>query len=90
MTDDLDETTFPAWRDAVAAHEPGEIVPRTYPGYPRVALQAHKPRRFAMGIDRALAERRSRMSLGTVLPDEQTLARILASAHGITADHARG
>ena len=90
MTDELDETTFPAWRDAVAAHELGDAAPRSYPGYPRVALPAHKPRRFAMSLERALAQRRSATELPTALPDDATLGRILALAHGITADHARG
>jgi SagB-type dehydrogenase family enzyme len=90
MTDELDETTFPAWRDAVAAHEGGDAQPRSYPGYPRVALPAFKSRRFAMSIERALTERRSATTLGTTLPDAATLGRILALAHGITADHARG
>lgn len=90
MTDELDETTFPAWRDAVAAHEPGAIAPRTYPGYPRVALPPHKPRRFAMSLERALARRRSASTLGSALPDDATLGRLVALAHGVTADHARG
>ncbi len=90
MTDELDETTFPAWRDAVAAHVAGEPEPRSYPGYPRHVLPPHKPRRFAMTLDRALAQRRSAQALGTALPDQATLGRILALAHGITADHARG
>jgi SagB-type dehydrogenase family enzyme len=88
--DELDETTFPAWRDAVAAHEGGEPTPRSYPGYPRVALPAFKARRFAMSLERALVERRSATTLGTALPDDATLGRILHLAHGITADHARG
>ena len=90
MMDELDETTFPAWRDAVAAHEGADAVPRSYPGVPRIALPAHKPRRFAMSLDRALAQRRSASTLGSALPGDATLARILALAHGITADHARG
>ena len=90
MNDDLDETTFPAWRDAVAAHEAEDAQPRSYPGYPRVALPAHKPRRFAMSLERALATRRSATAIGTTLPDADTLGRILALAHGITGDHARG
>lgn len=90
MIDELDETTFPAWREAVAAHDAGEALPRSYPGYPRVMLPAHKPRRFALSLDHALARRRSATSLGTALPDDATLGRILALAHGITADHARG
>ena len=90
MTDELDETTFPAWRDAVAAHESGDPSPRSYPGYPRVALPAFKPRRFSMTLERALVARRSKAALGTALPDEATLGRILHLAHGITADHVRG
>jgi SagB-type dehydrogenase family enzyme len=90
MTDELDETTFPAWRDAVAAHEGGDAEPRSYPGYPRVALPAHKAKTFAMSIDRVLAARRSVYPLGTALPDAGTLGRILALSHGITADQSRG
>jgi SagB-type dehydrogenase family enzyme len=90
MTDELDETTFPAWRDAVAAYEGGDAEPRSYPGYPRVALPAHKPKTFAMSIDRVLAARRSVYPLGTALPDAATLGRILALSHGVTSDHARG
>ena len=90
MTDELDETTFPAWRDAVAAHEAGDAEPRSYPGYPRHALPAFKPRRFSMTLERALVTRRSAATLGVAPPDEATLGRILALAHGITADHARG
>jgi len=89
-TDELDETTFPAWRDAVAAHDGRDPQPRSYPGFPRIALPAHKPRRFSMSLERALAQRRSASELPTTLPDEATLGRILALAHGITADHARG
>lgn len=90
MTDELDETTFPAWREATAAHEPEDAVPRSYPGYPRVALPPHKPKRFAMSIDRVLGARRSTYPLGTTQPDAATLGRILALSHGITGDHARG
>ena len=90
MTDELDETSFPAWRDAVAAHASGDSEPRSYPGYPRHVLPPHKPRRFAMTLERALDDRRSATRLGTALPDEPVLGRILALAHGITADHARG
>ena len=89
MPDELDDTTFPAWRDAVAAHEPGAIEPRSYPGYPRIALPPRKSQRFSMTLERALVTRRSG-ELGTTLPDTPTLGRILGLAHGITADHARG
>jgi SagB-type dehydrogenase family enzyme len=90
MTDELDETNFPAWRDAVAAHAGTDAEPRSYPGYPRLVLPAYKPRRFSMTLERALSQRRSASTLGTALPDDTTLGRILALAHGITADHARG
>lgn len=90
IDDELDDTTFPAWRDAVAAHEPAELSPRTYPGYPRVALPPHRPRRFGISLERALARRRSATVLDAGLPDAATLGRLLALAHGITADHARG
>lgn len=90
MSDELDEMTFPAWRDAVAAHAGTDAEPRTYPGYPRHALPVHKQRRFSMTLERALAARRSATSLGTTLPQAAVLGRILALAHGITANHARG
>jgi len=88
--DDLDETTFPAWRDAIAAHAGGTFAPRAYPGYPRHALPPHKPRRFAMTLERALASRRSATSLPATLPAAATLGRVLALAHGITGDAGRG
>lgn len=90
MTDELDETTWPAWIEAVTAHEAADSAPRAYPGYPRVALPPHKPKTFAMSIDRVLAARRSRYPVGTALPDAATLGRILALSHGITGEHARG
>ncbi len=90
MIDELDETTFPAWRDAVAAHGGADAEPRSYPGYPRHALPSHSPRRLAMSLERALVARRSATSLGTELPDAATLGRLVSLAHGITGDHGRG
>lgn len=91
MTDDeLDETTWPAWRDALAAHPGGATEPRTYPGYPRVALPKLERRRFGMTLEKALTTRRSASALSTVPVDAATLGRILALSHGITGDHARG
>lgn len=88
--DELDETTFPAWRDALAAHEPGAVEPRSYPGYPRVALPVVKPRRFGMTLERALATRRSAIALVDAPIELATLARIVHLAHGVSGDHARG
>jgi SagB-type dehydrogenase family enzyme len=90
--DDLDETTFPAWLAAIAAHQPPAdgALSRSYPGHPRRALPPHRPRRLGTTLDRALAARRTPAALGTAALDEPSLARILASAHGITGDQTRG
>jgi SagB-type dehydrogenase family enzyme len=90
IDDELDQTTFPAWREAVAAHAGVEAAPRTYPGYPRHPLPRHRPRRLSISLEHALARRRSAGALGDELPAPATLGRILASSHGITGDAARG
>jgi SagB-type dehydrogenase family enzyme len=92
MTDDeLDETTFPAWRDAIASHAPEEHTPRSYPGYPRWPLPATKaPLLGGPSLERTLAARRASGSLREELPDARTLGRVLALAHGVTGDDARG
>ena len=85
---ELDATTYPEWRDRIAAYEPEETPPRTYPGYPRWSLPRLRPR-FWPPLERALLARRSRHRLGTVLPGRRWLARLLQFSHGIT-DEGRG
>jgi SagB-type dehydrogenase family enzyme len=90
---ELDATTFPAFRDAILEHDadPALPEPRTYPGYPRVALESVRLRRFAR-LDGALVARRSPRRLGEALPSRKDLSRILRLGHGVTGapGHARG
>jgi SagB-type dehydrogenase family enzyme len=86
---DLDETSFPAWRDAIARHDADAIVhePRAYPGYPRHALPRARWR-LRSSLERALAARRSARSLALDLPAPAQLGRIVDLAH--RARHADG
>ena len=89
--DDLDETTFPAWRDAIAAHAHEAPAPRSYPGYPRWPLPHTKPGLFGgASLEKTLAARRASGALGDEPPDVRDLGRVLELAHGITGDDARG
>jgi SagB-type dehydrogenase family enzyme len=89
--DELDETTWPAWRDAMARHTASLEAPRSYPGVPTVELPAPKAKRvFALSLERALTTRRTATKLGTELPEAETLSKIIALAHGVTGEHARG
>ena len=87
---ELDATTFPAWRDAIAAAGDAIAPPRSYPGYPAHPLPAVRRRRRGPGLERALAERRSPRALGTEFPAATVLARVLWHAHGARDDHGRG
>ncbi len=90
---ELDSTTYPAWRDAILAAEasgaalPGE--PRSYPGYPRQALDRVR-RRWRPSLDRALAARRSVYPLGTTQPSRRRLSHLLRPAYGLTGVDGRG
>jgi SagB-type dehydrogenase family enzyme len=89
--DDLDETTFPAWRDAIAAHAHESPAPRAYPGYPRWPLPRVKGSMFGgASLDKTLAARRASGALADELPDVRDLGRVLELAHGVTGDAARG
>ena len=92
MTDDeLDETTFPAWRDAIASHAHELPVPRSYPGYPRTDLPRAKTALFGgPSLDKVLAGRRASGPLAEGLPAARALGHVLELAHGITGDDARG
>jgi SagB-type dehydrogenase family enzyme len=84
---ELDATSYPEWRDAIAAAEaggaarPGE--PRTYPGYPRWALEPARSR-WRPALDRVLADRRCVRDLDFALPARIELSRLLKSSHGVT------
>lgn len=90
---ELDATSYPEWRDAIAAAEatgaalPGE--PRTYPGYPRWPLDPVRPR-WRPSFDRVLGERRCLRDLDPSLPPGPVLSRLLKTSHGITGPHAAG
>ncbi len=89
--DDLDETSFPAWRDAMAAHAHEAPRPRSYPGYPRTPLPRAKTAMFGgAGLEKTLVTRRASGALTEDLPDIKDLGRVLELAHGITGDDARG
>src|SRR6185503_10638616 len=90
MTDELDETTFPAWRDAIAAHAGDAAAPRSYPGYPRHPLPALRRRRFGAALDHVLASRRSAVALGDEGPRAEVHRRVLGLADGVTGEHDRG
>jgi len=90
---ELDATSYPEWRDAIAAAEasgvarPGE--PRTYPGYPHWPLDPVRPR-WRPALDRVLADRRCVRDLDTTLPPRAELSRLLRTSHGVTGPLAAG
>lgn len=89
--DELDETTFPAWRDAIAGHAHEPHTPRSYPGYPRIALPATRASVLGgPGLERTLSSRRASGDLADELPAAREIGRVLQLAHGITGDDARG
>jgi len=90
VDDELDEASYPAWRDAIMKHAGGGPALRAYPDRPRWSLPAPQPRADAMALDRALQTRRSAAELDAALPDADTLGHMLAQAHGITGEDARG
>jgi SagB-type dehydrogenase family enzyme len=97
---ELDPTSFPAWRDAIAAHDAvtgaategagdAEHAPRAYPGYPRWALP-RALRRWRSSLERALVGRRSARALAATPLTARELGRICGLAHGVCADAGRG
>lgn len=91
IDDELDETRFPAWRDAIASHAHEPAVPRSYPGYPRTELPRAKAGLLGgPSLDKVLAGRRASGPLGDALPTARALGHVLELAHGITGDDARG
>lgn len=89
---ELDPTSFPAWREAVARFDEAETpehAPRSYPGYPRWPLPPPR-KHWRSSLDRALGCRRSSRQLGCELPTARELGRLLGLAHGVTGDAGRG
>ncbi len=88
---ELDRISFLDFRERILAHDQQEIavVPRSYPGYPRVELPRVRPRWWP-GLDRVLLRRRCQRSLSSTLPSARTLARLLSLAHGCHGDDFRG
>lgn len=87
----LDRTTFPAFRDAIAGyeHRASDGVPRSYPGFSRLALPAPR-RRLGPMLDGLLRRRRSPHALSDALPSAAELGRVLGLAHGVTGPAGRG
>jgi SagB-type dehydrogenase family enzyme len=91
---ELDETSFPAWRDAIARFEEDtaagvDHAPRSYPGYPRRELP--RPRRhLRSSLERALATRATPPRLATDPLSADELGRITSLAHGVRRDGGRG
>jgi SagB-type dehydrogenase family enzyme len=84
---ELDAASYPEFRDGIVAAEaagnawPG--TPRTYPGYPRWALDPVRPRPWG-SLDRVLAARRCVRNLAVTLPTRRDLSRLLRASHGVT------
>lgn len=88
---ELDRTNYPEFRDAIlsASLESPDSAPRTYPGYPRVALDAVPPRLWP-SLDKGLLKRRCARELSARLPGRRTLSRILKFSHGVSSRDGRG
>lgn len=88
---ELDPTSWPEWRERIGAFEPeeAETEPRSYPGYPRWSLPRMRPRVWPP-LDRLLVQRRCGQRLGTTLPPQRILSRLLQFSHGVSANRARG
>ncbi len=87
----LDARVFPEFRNRISAAEQAPLVhsPRSYPGYPKTALEMVRGRPFA-SLDHTLSVRRVRRTLGTRAPSCRTLSRLLCFAHGANESEGRG
>jgi SagB-type dehydrogenase family enzyme len=87
----LDHRVFPEFRNRIIAVEQAALVhtPRSYPGYPRTALEAVGERAFS-SLDRSLRKRRVRRELGKSALSRRTLSRLLYLAHGEFESDGRG
>jgi SagB-type dehydrogenase family enzyme len=88
---ELDRTSYSEFRDSIlaASQEQQDSTPRSYPGYPRVALDAVPPRLWP-SLDKGLLKRRCVRKLSARLPSRRVLSRILKFSHGVHADEGRG
>ena len=89
---ELDPTTFPAWRDSIAAFDESgapDHTPRSYPGYRRWPLPRSK-RRWRSSLERALTERRSARGFAATQPSPDELGRLCERAHGVCGEAGRG
>jgi SagB-type dehydrogenase family enzyme len=88
---ELDEARFPEFRDRILAAEAAGPAhePRTYPGYPRVALPRPRARRWC-SLDRTLISRRSLRELSGELVERSALSRLCWLSHGCHASAGRG
>jgi SagB-type dehydrogenase family enzyme len=89
---ELDRSNFPDFCERIAGAESERFVTRarSYPGYPRWALQRVRPRRWGANLEQVLAARRCLPALATTTPGHRVLSRLLLAAHGITAKLDRG
>jgi SagB-type dehydrogenase family enzyme len=80
---ELDRTTMPELIERMRAYEPQPdgTLPRSYPGYPRVALPGVRPRAFTR-LDRTLTDRRCHRTVSPAQPKPRALARLLRFGHG--------
>lgn len=87
----LDRLVFPEFRSRIIAVEQAALVhePRSYPGYPKVELEAPSPRALA-SLDRTLRTRRVRRQLPEAQPSRRALSRLLGLAHGVCDSEGRG
>ena len=88
---ELDRANWTELRDQVMhfSHDEPLGEPRTYPGYPRWALDRVRVRLWP-SLDRVLRDRRSVRKLSTELPGKKTLSRLLYFSHGVHDTLARG
>src|SRR5215218_399417 len=88
---ELDRPKYAEFRDRIVRVEAEgvEHEPRSYPGYPRVALDRPRSRPL-VSLDGALASRRSSREMGTETPSRRALGRLLGLGHGVTGADGRG
>jgi SagB-type dehydrogenase family enzyme len=88
---ELDRSSYPDFRDRIVAAERIGVThaPRSYPGYPRVALDRVRARPL-VALERTLEARRTHRTLAGVVPSRRELSRILRFAHGVTGADGRG
>jgi SagB-type dehydrogenase family enzyme len=88
---ELDRTSYPELRDRIVGfeQEPRAHETRSYPGYPRMALERSRPRPLA-ALERTLVGRRAVRRLGREAPSRKVLGRLLQYSHGVCSGEGRG